>query len=95
MARHRPVEMGEIRAKERRRHAACDAIGGRDTVKKQTRIVLAVLLALSAPTGCGEDTPEGRELASPAEREAAPAPEELEASGREEPEPGDTGDAPE
>jgi hypothetical protein len=36
-------------------------------------IVAAALLAGGAP-GCGDETPEGRGLASPAEREAAPAP---------------------
>lgn len=42
------------------------------------RRVLGVIVVLSLPSaialGCGEDTPQGRDLASPAERQAVPAP---------------------
>jgi hypothetical protein len=54
-------------------------------------IVLALAAALAA--GCGEDTPQGRDLASPEEREAAPAPGAPEAAERRETQPG--GDMPE
>jgi hypothetical protein len=35
-------------------------------------LAVSVALLLAISTGCGESTPQGRELASPAEQEAAP-----------------------
>lgn len=43
------------------------------------RRVLLVPAVLAALAGCGEDTPRGREAASPADRVAAPAPGDDEA----------------
>ena len=67
------------------------------------RLALAAGLAAAFAAGCGEDTPRGSELASPATREAAPAdPGAAPEAGRAEempglqsPEPGDPGVEPE
>ena len=50
---------------------------------KRTLSALPLVLAVAAAPGCGEDTPKGRELAAPAEREAAPGPSPAAASATE------------
>jgi hypothetical protein len=72
-----------------------------------SRLVIGLALSAALAAGCGEDTPQGPELSSPAEREAVPGSpeakaatererreEQLEAQGLREPEPGDTGYEP-
>jgi hypothetical protein len=76
-------------------------------LKTRARRIVLALAAAALGAGCGEDTPRGPELSSPAQREAAPSSpeveaatererreEQLEASGLREPEPGDTGYEP-